>query len=408
MSPVIGRNVSAEQPLSSFNPLFQEILGIGGPDAELRLRVVTEGIESKRLILRHTVGSTGLEEDTVAVMQNRVPIVDPELQLFAVDMRKPESVVQADPTDLSVLSEGKWFLMPRLNGVPMRPPRPFIKPTPVERTGAFSTRRYERVEYFCGTFTEDGSDAELAKVAQLASVLIEHELSPQSLDQVLALDKMPEAGILILLRVNVTELADMLSLEFHGGPRWMFVAPVIWARAFSRYMETLSAQLRKSTLPAEQVTKIVGDAVCARVADILRLQPAIAGHVLMGLFKAGARYVADVGARMGTLPPGIQNPEGTLIAYGNDVVRRNAITATPLKELRVGARPTSFEKYDADLDGLINAPLFAAEIAFGIKPPPTTLQKVELLQAIQMDIGAFESALPAAIAWNAGRQGDNK
>lgn len=408
LSPVIGKSVSAEQPLSSFNPLFQEILGIGGPDAELRLRVVTEGIESKRLILRHTLGSTGLDEDTVAVMQNRVPIVDPELQLFAVDMTKPERVVQTDPTDLSVLSEGKWFLMPRLNGAPMRPPRPYIKPTPVDRIGAFSTRRHDRVEYFCSTFTEDGSDAELVKVAQLSSVLIEHELSPQSLDQVLALDKVPEAGILILLGVNVTELADMLSLEFHGGPRWMFIAPVIWARAFSRYIETLSAPFQTSTLPTEQVAKIVGDTVCARVADILRLQPAIAGHVLMGLFEVGAKYVADVGARMGGLPPGIQNPEGTLTAYGNDVVRRNAITATPLKELRVSARPASFEQYDADLNGLINAPLFVAEIALGIKPPPTTLQKIELLQAIQMDTGAFESALPAAVAWNAARRGDKK
>jgi len=408
LSPVIGKSVTAEQPLSSFRPLFQEMLGIGGPDAELRLRVVTEGIESKRLVLRHALGSTSLDENVVAVMKNRVPVVDPTLQLFAVDMMEPEQIVQIDPTDLSMLSDGKWFLMPRLNGAPMRPPRPYVKPAPVEKTGAHSTRRDDRVEHFCGTYTGIGSDAELVKVANLSSVLIAHDLSPQSLDQVLALERVPEAGILVLLRVKDTELADMLSLEFHGGPRWMFIAPDVWARAFALYTSALSDQLGQYSLPVDQIAKTVGDALGARVADILRLQPAIAGQVLMGLFEVDARYITEIAQRMGGLPPGIQNPKDTLNAYGNDVVRRNAVTATPLYELKVNSRPASFDQYDTNLEGLLNAPLFVAEIALAIRPPPTTRQQVELLQAIQMDMGAFESALPAAIAWYASRQGDKR
>ncbi|MEE4208281.1 MAG: hypothetical protein V2I43_03310, partial [Parvularcula sp.] len=66
----------------------------------------------------------------------------------------------------------------------------------------------------------------------------------------------------------------------------------------------------------------------------------------------------------------------------------------------VAKRPLKdFAKFNPNLRGLIEAPLFVSEVAFGRRPSPTARQKVELVQAIHADPGAFEAALPAAMAW---------
>ncbi|MEZ5778866.1 MAG: STY4851/ECs_5259 family protein [Paracoccaceae bacterium] len=401
ISPVIGRAIATEQPLSAFRPLFEEMLVAGGADAELRLRAISHGWQSARLVLRHGLGETRLDGSTVKVMRCQSPVFDPNLRIVAVDMDDPSRVQEAKAHDLTCLGEGRWFLLPRMGEVPMRPPRPFVQPTPAEAVGANATSRTVRIAHFAAIFREVAMETDLSQLAMLAGVLLAHGVSPSALDQVHALSEVPEAAVRLLMRVHHSELDDMLSLELHGGPRWMFVAPDLWGAAFQQEAEMLRANFARIPSLAGRAEEIVRETITARAADILRLRPALLGHAVLGLSYMDPLAVSGLAKHLGEMPPGIQNPEQALLFSADEMVRRNATTAPRLHDLAVKDRPAGFYRFDDDLRGLIEAPLFVAEVAFGRRPRPTTRQRVELLQAIQTDTGAFETALPAAVAWQA-------
>ncbi|WP_422001193.1 STY4851/ECs_5259 family protein [Roseovarius mucosus] len=408
ISPVIGRAIGTEQPLSAFRPVFEEMLVCGGPDAELRLRVVTGGVQSARLIVRHSLGETRIEQSSVSMMVGLTPIFDVDLQVVAVDMDDPSRVREADAQQLTDLGEGRWFLLPRRNGVPMRPPRPFVQPAPSDSVNATAPRRKDRIAHFAAFYRNEAVEADLSRLATLAGVLIAHGVSPSALDQVVALSSVPEAAVRILMRVHHTELEDMLSLELHGGPRWIFVSPGLWAKAFS--MEAESLRVTFATIPslAEKADGLMRDHIASRTAEILRLRPSLLGQVVLGLLQAVPGAVPIVAALLGGWPAVLQKPEKALLDCADEVVRRNATTAPRLHDLAAIIRPAGFDRFDPELRGLIDAPLFVAEVAFGLRPQPSTRQKVELLQAILTDTGSFETMLPAAVAWHANRTGTEK
>jgi len=403
ISPVIGRVIGTEQPLSAFRPVFEEMLVSGGPDAELRLRVVTSGVQSARLIVRHGLGETRLEKASVSVMVGLTPVLDTALQVVAVDMDYPSRVQEADAQQLTELGEGRWFLLSHRNGVPMRPPRPFVQPAPSNTTGANAPRRKDRIAHFSAFYRSEAVEADLSRLASLAGVLIAHGVSPSALDEVLALNSVPEAAVRLLMRVHHTELEDMLSLELHGGPRWVFVSPDLWAKAFSVEAEALRATFAAIPSLAAKADGLVLGHLASRTAEILRLRPSLLGQVVLGLLQVVPGAVPMVAELLGGWPAALQKPEKALLDCADEVVRRNATTAPSLHDLAARIRPVGFDRFDPELRGLIDAPLFVAEVAFGLRPQPSTRQKVELLQAILTDTGSFETMLPAAVAWHANR-----
>ena len=391
-NPVISKQIIVEQSLSAFRSIFQEMLNIGGNSAKIRLTVVTGGMETARLILHHTLGSTELHGNIVAVVKNQELTVDPKLEITAVDMIEPDFTTKADPTNLTKLGDGKWLLLPRLNGKPIHPPPPYIQPKPKDRYGINSNIPDERITY----------EEEINTLTKLVNELIKNDFSPRFLDQVLALEKNHETAIKILMHVRNTDLSDILSLELHGGPRWMFINPIQWGNAFEKERLRLCAQFEKIPSLVDQAEKIAREAISKHVSNILRLRPEIIGHILIGLQKVDSQSFIVVKDCLGDLPSGINNPEETLLSCANDVARQNAQDSPRLYDLNVKAHPKGFDRFSADLLGLINAPLFVSEIAHDIRPYSTMTiqQKVELLQAIQTNTGVFERALPAAIAWN--------
>lgn len=402
-NPVIGRTIATEQPLSAHRALLEEMLATGGPDAELRLRVISKSRQSPRLVLRYYRGETYLQDDTVKVVEDQAHRLDRDLRLVAVDMDDPDRVAEADPGALSLLGQGRWFLLPRRGEVPLRPPRPFVQPAPAEATGVDAHRRDLRIAHFATAFRNGVAESDLFRLAKLIGVLIAHGVSPSALDQIHALRAAPESAVRLLLQVAPADLEDMLSLELHGGPRWMFIAPDVWAAAFSRKIEALRRTFSSNPSLTGLAENIVRGTIASRAADIVRLRPALLGHVVCGSRETDPAIMMEVASKLGGLPPGLQAPEAELLAIADEIVRRNAGLAPRLHELEAKGHPAALDRFDPELRGLIDAPLFVAEVAFGLRAPPTTPQEMELLQAIQADIGTFEAALPIAVAWVAAR-----
>jgi len=395
----IGKRVTVDQPLSAFRPLFEEVLVAGGRESELRLRVVTDGDASPRLRLKHALGETRLEGEDVLVMQGQIPVHDPGLRITAVDLSDPMRVEETGARGLSHLGEGRWFLLPRKDGKAMRPPRPLVRPEPDEAVGADAPRLAERIAHFARHFRENVIDADLSRIARLAELLLENGVSPSTLDEVLALCKVPSAAVRLLMKVAPTDLEDMLSLEVHGGPRWSFVAPEEWARGFSEERASMCAQLSTSPALVATADDVARSAIVDRAADILRLRPALQGHIAIALTQLEPALLGDLARRLGGLPPGLQNPAQSLVKTAQEVVARQSATTPRLHDLAAKSRPPGCEGFHEDIKGLIDAPLVVAEIAFRRRPMPSTRERIDLLRAAQADQAGYEAALPAAMAW---------
>ena len=404
IAPTVAKLITVEQPLSAFRSLFEEMLVAGGPDSELRLRLVTDGDASPRLKLKHALGETRLEDDVVMVVQGQTAVYDPSLQVTAVDLSDPNRISETGVRGLSHLGEGRWFFLPRKNGAPMRPPRPLVRPEPEQAVGADAPQREDRVAHYACHLREDAIDAELSRIASLTEILLEYGVSPSTLDEVLALKTVPSAAVRLLMKVAPTDLEDMLSLELHGGPRWSFVAPEDWAKGFSEELGSLRAQL--STKPALAVTAgdVARDAIIDHAANILRLRPALQGHVVLALIQVKPAAIDELAKRLGGLSPGLQHPGKVFLRTAQEIVARQSATTPRLHELVARSRPPGCGDFHEHIQGLIDAPLVVAEIAFQKRPMPTTRERIDLLRAAQADQAGYEAALPAAMAWVAGQK----
>jgi hypothetical protein len=397
--PTIGKLVTVEQPLSAFRPLLEEVLVAGGPDSELRLRVVTDGDPSPRLRLRHALGETRLDGDDVLVMQGETPAYDPSLEITAVDLSDPTRIEETGARGLSHLGSGRWFLLPRRNGKVMRPPRPLVRPKPSEAIGADAPRRADRVANYARHLRADVIDADLSRIARLVELLLENGVSPSTLDEVLALRRAPSAAVRLLMKVAPADLEDMLSLEVHGGPRWSFVSPEEWAQGFAEELASLRAQVSASPALAATADNVARNAVVERAADILRLRPALQGHVAMALIQAEPAALGDLAMRLGGLSAGLQDPARVLLETAQKVVARQSANTPRLHDLVARSRPPGCGGFHENIQGLIDAPLVVAEIAFRRRPMPTTREQIDLLRAVQADQAGYEAAMPAAMAW---------
>jgi hypothetical protein len=415
--PVVGIEVTDERPLSSFHGFFSELLAFAGPDAELRIRALTPPAESPRIILRHSAHETQHDGLRLSLKHEKECLpVECSLTAIAVDMDDPSRATKVNPDNLPILGDGRWFLLPRLDNQPLRPPRPLILPIPETDAGEgtkISTRN-QRIELFAEAFREGVSDAELHRLAGLIGALLAHDVAPGVLDEVRALSKVPEVAVRLLFRVASQELSDMLTIELHGGARWIFLNPDQWGEALRAEATQLKIRLVEKPGLAVMADELVQTQLRGRVREILALRPDLMGHITLGLLNSGLAGHGDLVHWIGTLPVAFGNPTKALRDHAERIVRRNGERVNdapdnryrqrersdPFADLDARSRPAALDRFSPDLRGLIDAPLFAAEVAYHHRPTPTARQKVQLLQAIQVDPGAFEIALPAAMAWH--------
>ena len=281
----------------------------------------------------------------------------------------------------------------------MRPPRPLVLPEPQTIEGANAPRRPDRISHFAEHLRNRTADGDLSRLAKLAGLLIEKGISPSALDEIHALAKVPSVAVRLLMRVGTPDLEDALSLELHGGPRWAFIHPDTWAKGFEDEAQLLREKFSDLPTLADKADDLVRETLTARAADILRLRPALEGHVALALLRLDPAALGDLASKLGGLSPGLQKPEDILLKVARQVVSRNATSAPQLHILAAHRRPSGFEAFHPDLQGLVDAPIVVAEIAFGLRASPPTRQKLELMQAVQADPAGYEAALPAAISW---------
>jgi hypothetical protein len=416
-TPRLTLPVATEMPLSSFRRLIEDLLAQGGPDAEVRLRVLSGPEQSPRLVVRRFYAETALSPlgvlPTLPNRQDERPHRWPDL--VALDLDLPSHVTkvanEGEAALARALGPGRWFLLPSLDGQPLRPPRPLVvPPTAQGNVDANVSRsrlpaagkgrtRDERVTAYAGvlaTATED----EIRPLETAIDALMAHGSSPGALDQVLALSRCPHVAVRLLLRGDASGLNDRLDLELHGARRWAFVGPEDWGRALSAETEALAAILRAQPTLAEKAEDYAREQIGRRVREILLLRPDLDGHIALGLMRACLAAVTDLADWLGRLPPAFAAPEKFLTEQANMAVSRNGDRELSFPDLRAHVVPTSFERFAEDARGLIEAPLFVAEIAFGRRPTPEAGAAIQLLHAMHVDPGHFDAALPAAMAWH--------
>ncbi len=249
-------------------------------------------------------------------------------------------------------------------------------------------------------------------MAGLIGALLAHDVAPGVLDEVQALSKVPEVAVRLLFQVAPQELSDMLTIELHGGARWIFLKPDHWGEALRAEAAQLKIRFGERAGLAAMADELVQTQLRGRIREILALRPDLMGHVTLGLLNSGLAGHAALVHWIGTLPVAFGNPAKALRDHAERIVRRNGDLIIdepfsrrrerkdPFLDLDAKIRPAALDDFSPDLRGLIDAPLFTAEVAYGLRPMPTARQKVQLLQAIQIDPGAFEIALPAAMAWH--------
>jgi hypothetical protein len=164
------------------------------------------------------------------------------------------AVTNASPEAMgAALGPGRWFLLPSLDGQPLRPPRPLAVPSgneaqataPEDRfraAGAGRTRAV-RAKAYAAIFRHGVGDSHILALERAIDALTAHGASPSALDQVLAPEQVLALSVRLLLKADVSDLSDRLDLERHGTRRWAFVAPWDWGAAVAEEPASLTASL---------------------------------------------------------------------------------------------------------------------------------------------------------------------
>ena len=412
----IAFDVPATTPLSGFRNTVESFLSLGSPDSELRLRGLCGVEQSPRLVVRRYLQETALEEDRLFVRHDgSLEEIEGDLVISAIDLDAPKKqkvLIASENSNLSFrLGPGRWFLIPKIGNVPLRPPPPLSSPTDdaeIETTRPLASpemisasghrRREDRIDAFSALLAEP-VETDLQVLEITIDWLLSQGISPAVLDTIHALNSQPQSAVLLLLRCASDSLFDRLSLEVHGSPRWDFIPPEDWGVAFVAHIASVSEQLAAIPALAEGADVQARETLAMRLKEILRLRPDLAGHVALGLLGGGLCGFGEIADWLGSLPASFGNPEKALNDLATEIVRRHGTCGMTFPDLLVRSSPQRFSDFDEDLRGLIEASLFVAEIAFGQRPPPTLRQRVQLLQARYLDSGIYEQALPAAMAW---------
>jgi hypothetical protein len=311
----------------------------------------------------------------------------------------------------SALGPGRWFLLPSVEGRPMRPPRPIVVETDDPRgdegtaapdrfvsAGKAHTRE-NRIDAYAEILSGDVTEGEMRALESAIDSMAQLEASPASLDQFLALERAPSVAVRLLFRGDASSLSDRLDLENHGTGRWFFASPEAWGAGMSAERASMAALLRATPQLAAKTGSHANEVIARRVREVLLIRPELDGHLALGLMRSGLASFADLHRWLGRIPPAFSAPEAVLLDGANDAVARNGDSDIGRTDLRAQRKPRAFDRFADELFGMIEAPLVISEVAFGLRPAPRGRAGVELIQFLHLDPGYFDSALPAAMAW---------
>lgn len=220
---------------------------------------------------------------------------------------------------------------------------------------------------------------------------------PAILDQVQALAKAPGAAVFLLFRATQETLAERLTLEDHSPFAWITTPVEAWVRAMGAERERLVGLLQLAgAFTPDQARALAADQLAARVREIARARPELAGHLAFGLIRAGLPQ------KLIDCPNIVPNPRPEFALYwlANDVITRQGGAEQSFRDLAAKHRLRQFAEFNPALRGLVEAPLVAAELALGQRDDWRDSRiALALLHFRHLDPHYFETALPVAIAF---------
>ncbi|WP_216671223.1 STY4851/ECs_5259 family protein [Mangrovicoccus sp. HB161399] len=408
-------SVTNETSLSALLPRLRGLMAIGGPDSELRMRIMVGSTQSHRITLRRHLRSGEWNSEAFRLGLDNEAVSPGGLEVEAVNISAPSlsttiPALHPGESPMPLLPEhpGPWMIFARDAEGLVRPPRPLEKtlsgeaiPAPRFSDEMLSCGQYrhrnERIAAFGkalrGLLSIQGM-GDLGLYEEQLDVLGEGE-ALSSLDSVVALSDAPELACLLLLRARPEALGARLELESVSPFSWTTLPLNAWCKALSAQEAALFSQLLHSGLPEGDARNYSRKAVADRLRQILDRRPEIAGQIFLAAMETGIFLALKDICHP---PPALNNPEAALSNFAQEAVKKHEAERQPF-DLRSQYTPASFEKFFDGIRGLLDAPLVAAEHVLGLLPhPPDTETAVALLHYRLHDPDYFETAMPAAIA----------
>jgi hypothetical protein len=407
----IAIRVNAETSLTAFIPLIRSLLAYAGPDAVVKLSLLTDGVESPRLdVRRYEQGSEcsysgklrlGLNPTNLLSAGTGRIAADNVVHLHAVNIENPEMVERAhleereSPVEIdlcAVLPEGGggWLLQPRLNGRVQRAAIWF--PVPQARSS-----REQRIREYAEEWRQLAAAQERAVWNQrweLIQTVMEGG-DAGILDQVQALAHAPAAAVRLLLSVSKADLPQALGLDLAAPIFWPMLPAAAFADALKAEYGGLKDQLMAIFENENEATAAALERVSSRIEAILTLRPELAAHFGMALMEAGLFGLVPQIWHKVAVP---QTPE-KLIELAHEAARRLDWLPSGLEALVAHHRPEDMPTFNPYTQNLVDAPLITAEIAAGARTVGDLSTTLRLIVLRLADPHYFDSAMPLALAF---------
>ena len=387
----LGIPVTGEVRLAAAEPIARLMLGLGGLDAELPLRLVVGGDEGRRLTVKRyatEVGSPGRFRAAVGTWRLHALALDPPGEVRTLQG------VTGDVEFAEWLGATKtlWLVQARADTGEVARPMAWSGATRPHTTRDGRIGAY--AEAWRGLLAEPrnpGWDAawQLIRAARDGG-------DAGGLDQTQALGMAPAAAVALLLRVPEAELAEAVALE-GAAPLWWPATPLqAWRDGVAVELDRRCTALAVAGFEAAEAAEIAAQALARRAWMLLALRPELQGHLAAGLLGSDLVPLArGTDPRSGIVPLQLPDAAATLRALAQEVARRapelpdgSADPGTPRRSLAAG--------FAERLRPLLDAPLLVAEIAAG-EAPASRASLMRLIALRHADPHWFDAALPAAV-----------
>lgn len=402
-------SVAGETPLGAHLPLVRSLLAQGGPDAQVDIRLVVGGAESRRLEVRRYADNAIIQNGVlrVGLRRDAPPPVETvfsdalgarrAVSLHAVDLRSGEgkSIDTSCPCDLEATlgAGGSWLIQPRLDGRPQR--AVFFDPRSIA-----STSRDERIESLASKWRaliDKPLSAEWSRAWRMIESLAEGGDAGVA-DEVQALARVPAAAVILVLRAPRKSLVDALALEL--------AAPLFWpATHVEAFITAVGREhMRRRSLyqemhEAAEAEEKAGSALLSQIDDILALRPDLAAHFGRALIEIGliGRVLAPEAPSALREKMIVAKPAEKLFDCAQAAARRFDRLPDGVRGLTPLRRPFH-SSFDKDTQAVVDAPIVAAEIAAGRRAAASPADVLSLIGLRLVDPAYFDEALPLALA----------
>ena len=407
----ISIRVHGEASLASRESLVRAMLAQGDPDAQVNACVVVAGMESARLRIRRYEGVAGIADGVFhAGLARDAPNV-PETTLAAESETLPTVTLHAldlgggkviGPIELPARvdlenhlsrSSGPWLIQSRLGGQTQR--ATFWNP----QETAPSTRE-ERIRDYAEQWERYETDAADPGLSQMWELIVAAGRGGDAgvLDQVQAIARVPAVLVLLALRVREPELALVFNLDTAAPILW----PIMPVADFARAVKSQYRSMRSSLTPhieAAAAEAAALQAIVGRLSKILIHRPEWCTHVGHALADAGliGHVAADPSLAEVLGRVIVREPMDFLFRQAQVAARRFDRLPNGVGRLEPLHRPNRLSVFHRYCQSLIDAPLVAAEMAAGIRPPPDVDERLMLINLRLVDPDYFDAALPAAL-----------